>query len=85
MHAMVDTGAHSTIISRTALHRIGQQRCQDQKPVLVLEEPTVKLYCKDGIAGGQQLLSWMWPSRWMTKELRQLLLFFSRIVLSHVC
>ena len=55
MHAMVDTGIQSTIISRTTLHRIGQQRCQDWKPVPVLEEPTVKLYGKDGIAGGQQL------------------------------
>ena len=56
VRAMVDTGAQSTIISRTVLHQIGQQRCREGKPVPILEEPTVKLYGKDGVAGGQQLL-----------------------------
>ena len=51
VRAMVDTGAQSTIISQ-----IGQQRHLEGKPVLILEEPTVKLYGKDGVAGGQQLL-----------------------------
>lgn len=53
---MVDTGAQSTIISRVDLHQIGQQRCREGKPVPTLEEPTVKLYGKDAVAGGQRLL-----------------------------
>ena len=59
VRAMVDTGAQSAIISRTVLHQIGQQRCREGKPVPILEEPTVKLYGKDGVAGGQSRHSWM--------------------------
>ena len=33
VRAMVDTSAQSTIISRTVLHQIGQQRRREGKPV----------------------------------------------------
>ena len=62
VRATVDTGAQSTIISRTVLHQIGQQRHREGKPVPILEEPTVKLYGKDGVACSQRFsfhCSWM--------------------------
>ena len=53
--AMVDTGAQSTIISRSTLHAIGLHLSQSGRPVPTLELPTMRLYGKDGPGDGRQL------------------------------
>ena len=53
--AMVDTGAQSTIISRSTLHAIGHHLSQSGRPLPTLELPTVCLYGKDGSGGGRRL------------------------------
>ena len=53
--ATVDTGAQSTIISRSTLHAIGRHLRQNGRPLPTLEIPTVRLYGKDGPGGGRQL------------------------------
>ena len=52
---MLDTGAQSTIISRSALHDIANHLRQAGKDPLVLELPTVRLFGKDGQKGGSEL------------------------------
>ena len=54
--AMVDCGAQSTIISRELLHRIARKRLCDEKEILKLEKPTVRLFGKDGPQGGRELI-----------------------------
>ena len=49
--AMVDTGAQSTIISRSTLHHLQQQGREEPQ----LELPTARLYGKDGKEGGMEL------------------------------
>ena len=51
----VDTGAQSTIISRSTLHAIGRHLSQKGCSLPTLEKPAVRLYGKDGPGGGQQL------------------------------
>ena len=53
--AMVDTGAQSTIISRSTLHTIGHHYLQMGRQLPTLEKPTVRLYGKDGRKGGWEL------------------------------
>ncbi len=54
--AMVDTGAQSTIISRSTLHAVNHHLKQQGENLPPLELPTVRLYGKDGQKGGKQLL-----------------------------
>ena len=42
--ALVDCGAQSTIISRELLHRVARQRLREEKEILKLEKPTVRLF-----------------------------------------
>ena len=44
VEAMVNTGAQSTIISRSTLHEIGCHLSQNRHPLPTLERPTVQLY-----------------------------------------
>ena len=53
--ATVDTGAQSTIISRSTLHEIGRHLSQTGRPLPTLSKPTVRLYGKDGPGAGRQL------------------------------
>ena len=53
--AMVDTGAQSTIISRTTLHDVIRHLKKSGRKVPPLELPTVRLFGKDGQKGGKQL------------------------------
>ena len=52
---MVDTGAQSTIISRSLLHAIGRRAKSEGHPLPVLEQTSVRLYGKDGKGGGWEL------------------------------
>lgn len=54
VRAMVDTGAQSTIISRSMLHAIGRRAKSEGCPLPVLEQPSVRLFGKDG-KGGREL------------------------------
>ena len=56
VRAMVDTGAQSTIISRTTLHAVNRHLKQQGRELPPLELPTVRLYGKDGEKGGKELL-----------------------------
>ena len=56
VEAMVDTGAQSTIISRTLLHAINHHVKQQGRELPPLELPSARLYGKDGEKGGQELL-----------------------------
>ena len=56
VRAMVDTGAQSTIISRSTLHAVSQNLKQQGRELPPLELPTVRLYGKDGKKGGNELL-----------------------------
>lgn len=49
--ALVDTGAQSTIISRSTLHAVNQHLKQKGRELPQLELPTVRLYGKDGEKG----------------------------------
>lgn len=53
--AMLDTGAQSTIISRSALHDIANHLHQVGKDPPMLELPTARLFGKDGQKGGNEL------------------------------
>ena len=53
--ATIDTGAQSTIISRSTLHVIGRHLSQSGHPLPTLEKPIVQLHGKDGPGGGRQL------------------------------
>ena len=53
--AMLDTGAQSTIISRSTLHDIDRHLCEAGKRLPTLELPTVCLFGKDGQGGGKEL------------------------------
>ncbi len=53
--AMVDTGAQSTIISRSTLYAVNHHLKQQGTNLPPLELPTVRLYGKDGQKGGKQL------------------------------
>ena len=53
--AMVDTGAQSTIISRSLLHKVGQHMKSRGQSLPVLERPTARLFGKDGKGGGREL------------------------------
>ena len=53
--AMVDTGAQSTIISRSTLHAVSRHLRQQGREAPQLEIPTVHLYGKDGEKGGKEL------------------------------
>ena len=53
--AMVDTGAQSTIISRSTLHEVVNHMRETGQQVPPLELPTVRLYGKDGHDGGREL------------------------------
>ena len=55
VEVMVDTGAQSTIISRSFLHQVGRHMKSIGKPLQVLEKPTARLYGKDGVGGGREL------------------------------
>ena len=55
MDAMVDTGAQSTIISRSLLHKVGQHMKSRGQSLPVLERPTARLFGKDGKGGGREL------------------------------
>ena len=52
---MVDTGAQSTIISQSSLHAIGRRAKYEGCPLPVLDQPSVRLYGKDGKGGGREL------------------------------
>ena len=54
--AMVDTGAQSTIVSRSTLHAVNRYLKQWGRELPPLELPTVCLYGKDGEKGGKQLV-----------------------------
>jgi len=54
--AMVDTGAQSTIISRSTLHDVNRRLKQQGQELPPLELPTVRLYGKDGNKGGKELV-----------------------------
>ena len=54
--ALVDRGAQSTIISRELLHRIARQRLDEEKEILKLEKPTVRLFGKNGPQGRRELI-----------------------------
>ena len=54
--ALVDCGAQSTIISRELLHRIARKRLHEEKKILKLEKPIVRLFGKDGPQGGRELI-----------------------------
>ena len=56
VRAMVDTGAQSTIISRSMLHAIGCRAKSEGHPLPVLVQPSVRLYGKDGKGGGRELM-----------------------------
>ena len=56
VRAMVDTGAQSTIISRSMLHEIAHQSQADGRPPPTLSEPSVRLFGKDGKGGGRELI-----------------------------
>ncbi len=53
--AMVDTGAQSSIISRSFLHKVGRQLRMKGTPVPKLQPAFVRLYGKDGTAGQHEL------------------------------
>ena len=53
--AMVDTGAQSSIISRSVLHRIGGHLKRQGKPVPQLQPASLRLFGKDGKAGKHEL------------------------------
>ena len=53
--AMLDTGAQSTIISRSVLHDIDRHLREVGKKLPPLELPTVRLFGKDGQEGGKEL------------------------------
>lgn len=53
--ALVDTGAQSTIISRSTLHAVNQHLKQKRRELPQLELPTVRLYGKDGEKGVKEL------------------------------
>ena len=53
--ALLDTGAQSTIISRSTLHSIVKHLQECDQPVPRLELPTARLYGKDGEKGGKAL------------------------------
>ena len=54
--AMVDTGAQSTIISRELLHKITRHLRGVGKSPPQLEKPSARLYGKDGVGGGRELV-----------------------------
>ena len=54
--AMVDTGAQSTIVSKSTLHAVNRDLKQRGHELPPLELPTVRLYGKDGEKGGKQLV-----------------------------
>lgn len=54
--AMVDTGAQSTIISRSTLHAVGRHLKQLGCELPELELPSVHLYGKDGSKRGRELV-----------------------------
>ena len=56
VRAMVDTGAQSTIISRSTLLLIHRHLRQQGRALPELELPTVRLYGKDGEKGSKQLV-----------------------------
>ena len=53
--AVVDTGAQSTIIARSTLHKVGRHILKNGGKLPTLEKPTVRLYGKDGRKGGREL------------------------------
>jgi len=53
---MMDTGAQSTIISRSTLHDVNRYLKQQGQELPPLKLPTVRLYGKDGEKGGKQLV-----------------------------
>ena len=53
--ALLDTGAQSTIISRSALHSIYRHLQELGKKLPPLELPTVRLFGKDGEKGSKEL------------------------------
>ena len=53
--AVVDTGAQSTIIARSTLHKVGRHILENGGKLPTLEKPTVRLYGKDGRKGGREL------------------------------
>ena len=55
VRALVDTGAQSTIISRTTLHAIAQHLKQEGCPPPILEKPMVKLFGKASKGGNCEL------------------------------
>ena len=55
MVAMLDTGAQSTIISRSALHNVSSHLHQVGEELPPLELPTAQLFGKDGLKGGNEL------------------------------
>lgn len=65
MEAMVDTGAQSTIISRSTLHAISSHLSKLGQPQPKLELPSVRLYGKDGQKGGRRLNITTSLSVWM--------------------
>ena len=52
---MVDTGAQSSIISRSVLHRIGGHLKRQGKPVPQLQPASLRLFGNDGKAGKHEL------------------------------
>ena len=55
MIAILDTGAQSIIISRSALHDLSSHLCQVGEALPILELPTARLFGKDGLKGGNEL------------------------------
>ena len=56
VEAMLDTGAQSTIISRELLHKVVHHLQAKNQPVPDLRIPSAKLYGKDGVEGGREIV-----------------------------
>ncbi len=56
VEAMLDTGAQSTIISRELLHEIVRHLRTEDKPLPELKTPSARLYGKDGVEGGREIV-----------------------------
>lgn len=56
VEAMLDTGAQSTIISRELIHKVVRHIRSQGQTVPALQLPTVRLYGKDGVEGGREIV-----------------------------
>ena len=56
VEAMLDTGAQSTIVSRELYHKVVCHLRTGDKPVPELKTPSARLYGKDGVEGGREIV-----------------------------